>query len=55
MLEMETFGSEITRPLTRVLYSDDTNVVILSKNANSPILYDYVASFKPLDPKINFT
>jgi hypothetical protein len=55
MLEMETFGSEITRPLTRVLYSDNTNVAILAKDSQSPKFYNLIASFKPLNTIINYT
>ena len=48
-------GTEITRPLTRLLYSNDMNIGILVKSIASDSKYDLVASLKPLNPGINYS
>lgn len=54
IIESETFGSEFTRPLTRVIFADDPNIIIVtSKKNTSSSDYELVASLKPIEDDID--
>ena len=39
MIELEVFGTFFRNPSTRLLYSDDANVIIFKKNSLFPLGY----------------
>lgn len=52
---MEVLETFITRTLTRVMLSNDANLVMMERDSSSPSGFKYVASFSPLNPLLNYT
>lgn len=46
MLELESFGGCLTAAVSRLFYSDNANIVILSLNQSNPNGYDFISSYR---------